>query len=65
VNYYYYYEPGIKAWTKGVPFEHEALQQVRRSASLPFIHKHVAVMLAQSDLVETVHTLKQVLCVKG
>jgi tRNA-splicing ligase RtcB len=24
-----------------------------------------AVMLAQSDLVEVVHTLKQVLCVKG
>jgi tRNA-splicing ligase RtcB len=33
---------------------------------LPAAYKDVdAVMAAQSDLVEVVHTLKQVLCVKG
>jgi tRNA-splicing ligase RtcB (3'-phosphate/5'-hydroxy nucleic acid ligase) len=34
----------IKAWTQGVPFEAEAEAQLRRIASLPFIHKWVAVM---------------------
>ena len=34
----------IKAWTQGVPFEKEAEEQLRRIASLPFIHKWVAVM---------------------
>jgi tRNA-splicing ligase RtcB len=34
----------IKAWTAGVPFEAEAEAQLRRVASLPFIHKWVAVM---------------------
>ncbi len=34
----------IKAWTRGVPFEEEAKNQLRRLASLPFIHKWVAVM---------------------
>lgn len=34
----------IKAWTKGVPVEVEAIQQVKNLASLPFIHKHVALM---------------------
>ncbi len=34
----------IKAWTQGVPFEGEAEAQLRRVASLPFIHKWVAVM---------------------
>jgi tRNA-splicing ligase RtcB (3'-phosphate/5'-hydroxy nucleic acid ligase) len=34
----------IKAWTQGVPFESEAEAQLRRVASLPFIHKWVAVM---------------------
>jgi len=34
----------IKAWTRGVPFEDEAKQQLRRVASLPFVHKWVAVM---------------------
>jgi tRNA-splicing ligase RtcB (3'-phosphate/5'-hydroxy nucleic acid ligase) len=34
----------IKAWTHGVPFESEAEAQLRRVASLPFIHKWVAVM---------------------
>src|SRR5262249_47292711 len=34
----------IQGWTEGVPVEEKALQQVRNVASLPFIHKHVAVM---------------------
>jgi tRNA-splicing ligase RtcB len=34
----------IKAWTRGVPIEDAALAQLRNVASLPFIHKHVAVM---------------------
>jgi len=34
----------IKAWTNGVPIEDSARQQLRNVASLPFIHKHVAVM---------------------
>lgn len=34
----------IKAWTNGVPVEDSARQQLINVASLPFIHKHVAVM---------------------
>jgi tRNA-splicing ligase RtcB len=34
----------IKAWTRGVPIEASAMQQLRNVASLPFIHSHVAVM---------------------
>ncbi len=34
----------IKSWTKGVPFEEQARQQLRNIASLPFIHKWVSVM---------------------
>ncbi len=34
----------IKSWTLGVPFEEKARQQLRNIASLPFIHKWVAVM---------------------
>jgi tRNA-splicing ligase RtcB (3'-phosphate/5'-hydroxy nucleic acid ligase) len=34
----------IKAWTRGVAFETEAEAQLRRVASLPFVHKWVAVM---------------------
>ena len=34
----------IKAWTKGVPLEDAAMQQLQNVARLPFIHKHVAVM---------------------
>jgi tRNA-splicing ligase RtcB len=34
----------VKAWTKGVIFEDEAKKQVYNTASLPFIHKHIAVM---------------------
>lgn len=34
----------IKAWTEGVQVEAPAIQQLRNIASMPFIHKHVAVM---------------------
>lgn len=34
----------IKHWTKGVPLDDGAAQQLKNIASLPFIHKHVAVM---------------------
>jgi tRNA-splicing ligase RtcB len=34
----------IKAWTRGVPFEDGAKQQLRNLASLPFIHQWIAVM---------------------
>merc|ERR1719487_1722973 len=34
----------IKAWTRGVPMETDALTQVKNIASLDFIHSHVAVM---------------------
>jgi tRNA-splicing ligase RtcB (3'-phosphate/5'-hydroxy nucleic acid ligase) len=34
----------IKAWTQGVPFEADAEAQLRKLASLPFIHKWIAVM---------------------
>lgn len=34
----------IKAWTKGVPIENQAIQQLQNIASLPFVYKHVAVM---------------------
>ncbi len=32
----------IKAWTKGVPIEDQAMAQLRNVAALPFIHKHLA-----------------------
>lgn len=34
----------IKMWTRGVQVEAQALQQLKNIASLPFIHKHIAVM---------------------
>lgn len=34
----------IKSWTKGVPFEQEARQQLINIAQMPFIHKWVAAM---------------------
>lgn len=34
----------IKMWANGVPVEDQAAAQLRNVASLPFIHKHVAVM---------------------
>jgi tRNA-splicing ligase RtcB (3'-phosphate/5'-hydroxy nucleic acid ligase) len=34
----------VKAWTRGVPFEEQAKKQVLNSASLPFVHKWVAIM---------------------
>ena len=45
-NYIYHETEGvpIKTWTKGVPVEDSAMDQLRNVASLPFIHKHVAAM---------------------
>jgi tRNA-splicing ligase RtcB len=34
----------IFGWTQGVPVEEQAMQQLKNIVSLPFIHKHVAVM---------------------
>jgi len=34
----------IKTWTKGVPFENEAKQQLLNIASMPIVHSHIAVM---------------------
>lgn len=34
----------IRMWTKGVPVEEQALDQLRNVASMPFVFKHVAVM---------------------
>ncbi|PHV10489.1 RtcB family protein [Chitinimonas sp. BJB300] len=34
----------IKMWTKGVPVEEEARQQLIQTAKMPFIYKHLAVM---------------------
>ncbi|MCE2572292.1 RtcB family protein [Motilimonas eburnea] len=34
----------IKAWTKGVPFEEQAQQQLRNIAGMPLVHSHIAVM---------------------
>ena len=34
----------IKAWTKGVPVEDKAREQLENVAALPFIHRHVAAM---------------------
>ena len=35
---------GIKAWTKGVQVEDVAMQQLRNTANMPFIYRHVAAM---------------------
>lgn len=34
----------VKAWTRGVPIEDSARQQIENVAHLPFIHSHVAIM---------------------
>ena len=34
----------IMMWTEGVQVEDVAMQQLRNTASLPFIYKHLAVM---------------------
>ncbi|MBV8636184.1 MAG: RtcB family protein, partial [Burkholderiaceae bacterium] len=34
----------VKMWTRGVPVEAEAKQQLTNMAKMPFIYKHVAVM---------------------
>jgi tRNA-splicing ligase RtcB (3'-phosphate/5'-hydroxy nucleic acid ligase) len=34
----------IKAWKRGVPFEEAAIEQLKRTASMPFVFKHLAAM---------------------
>ena len=34
----------IKAWTRGVPIDENARAQLQRTAQLPFVHHHLAVM---------------------
>lgn len=34
----------VRAWVDGVPFEEGARKQVERTARLPFVHNHIAVM---------------------
>ena len=34
----------IKAWTKGVPVEKLAREQLVNAANMPFIYKHIAAM---------------------
>jgi tRNA-splicing ligase RtcB len=46
-NYNVIQDPGgvpIKLWTRGVPLEDEARDQLRNIAKLPFIHRWIAVM---------------------
>lgn len=34
----------VKMWTRGVPVEPEAKEQLQKTAQMPFIYKHIAVM---------------------
>ena len=34
----------VKAWRKGVPFEEGAIEQLKKTAQLPFVFRHVAAM---------------------
>jgi tRNA-splicing ligase RtcB len=34
----------IKAWKRGVPFEEAAVEQLKKTAQLPFVFKHIAAM---------------------
>lgn len=48
----------IKAWIEGVPVEEAAIEQAKKIAGLPFIHKHVAMMPdAHSGIGSTVGTV--------
>jgi tRNA-splicing ligase RtcB (3'-phosphate/5'-hydroxy nucleic acid ligase) len=69
----------FKVLTEGL--DERSRTQLANLAKLPFIHRHVAAMpdvnagigatigsviaTNQADLVEVVHTLKQVVCLKG
>ena len=47
LNYDVIQQPGaapIKLWTRGVPLEDQARQQLQNIAKLPFIHKWISVM---------------------
>lgn len=41
----------IKAFTGDMPIEPQAMEQLRNIASMPFIHKHVAVMPDRKSVV--------------
>ena len=45
-NYDVLFDGGVpvKLWTRGVPTDERALDQLRKAASMPFIYKHIAVM---------------------
>lgn len=43
-NHYETKNADIKAWTKGVPVEHSAMEQLYNTVTLPIIYKHIAVM---------------------
>ena len=54
----------LPAWAAS--WRGKASPSARRAASPPGAHKDIdAVMAAQSDLLEIVHTLHQVACMKG
>lgn len=68
----------VKIWTDDIDDKSKA--QLRNIASLPFVHRHVAAMpdvhlgigattgsviATHKAITEIVHTLKQVVCVKG
>lgn len=58
----------VKIWSEEV--ETEALEQLKNTARLPFVYKHVAVMPdvhagKGASIGSVVAQLKQVLCVKG
>ncbi len=44
IHHPFKYGKPIKAWTKGVPMDPSAMNQIENVARLPFIHSHVAVM---------------------
>ena len=44
----------IKMWTKGVPVEEAAKEQLIKTASLPIIFKHLAVKIGRASCRERV-----------
>ena len=56
----------IKAWKKGVPFEDAAIEQLKKTAQMPFMFKHVAAMadchLGVGSTIGTVFPTKGAIC---
>src|SRR5271166_728248 len=56
----------IKAWKRGVPFEDAAVEQLKKTASMPFLFKHLAVMpdahLGVGSTIGTVFPTKGAVC---